>query len=82
MLLTTIITQFSKLMKKVCHEITLPCGYFMLYMFIVLRVETHNIRNIHTNILTLLFQGLYPGYIIFFVQSALMIAGSRGMNIE
>lgn len=23
-------------------------------------------------------QGLYPGYIIFFVQSALMIAGSRG----
>lgn len=30
------------------------------------------------NILTLLLQGLYPGYIIFFVQSALMIAGSRG----
>lgn len=24
-------------------------------------------------------QGLYPGYIIFFVQSALMIAGSRGI---
>lgn len=23
-------------------------------------------------------QGLYPGYIMFFVQSALMIAGSRG----
>lgn len=25
-------------------------------------------------------QGLYPGYIIFFVQSALMIAGSRGID--
>lgn len=31
-------------------------------------------------ILTSLFQGLYPGYLIFFVQSALMIAGSRGMH--
>ena len=28
----------------------------------------------------MLWQGLYPGYIIFFVQSALMIAGSRGNN--
>lgn len=26
-------------------------------------------------------QGLYPGYIIFFIQSALMIAGSRGTRI-
>lgn len=26
-------------------------------------------------------QGLYPGYIIFFVQSALMIAGSRGKEL-
>jgi lysophospholipid acyltransferase len=26
-------------------------------------------------------QGLYPGYIIFFVQSALMINGSRGIAL-
>ena len=41
-----------------------------------------DISNFSFNILTLLLQGLYPGYIIFFVQSALMIAGSRGNKLD
>nr|XP_027076122.1 lysophospholipid acyltransferase 1-like [Coffea arabica] len=33
-----------------------------------------------TQTVSAVWHGLYPGYMIFFVQSALFIAGSRGSN--
>ncbi|KAL4397531.1 hypothetical protein AHAS_Ahas01G0201200 [Arachis hypogaea] len=35
-----------------------------------------------TQTISAIWHGVYPGYIIFFVQSALMIAGSRGNTLE
>uniref|UniRef100_I1K0D3 Uncharacterized protein n=1 Tax=Glycine max TaxID=3847 RepID=I1K0D3_SOYBN len=37
------------------------------------------IQLLATQTVSAVWHGLYPGYIIFFVQSALMIAGSRGI---
>ncbi|RYR77208.1 hypothetical protein Ahy_A01g001663 [Arachis hypogaea] len=48
-------------------------GFFQL-------LATQTISAIWHNCFVVL--GVYPGYIIFFVQSALMIAGSRGNTLE
>jgi hypothetical protein len=45
---------------------------------------TYNLHKFICQVFPLMFwfkQGLYPGYIIFFVQSALMINGSRGIAL-
>lgn len=58
--------------------------YFLLYRTVKLLLSLIRLRHQCNSLLSnfvLLNQGLYPGYLIFFVQSALMIAGSRGIDL-